>query len=92
MFYLHHGMIDRTWWIWQMLDPSKRKDQISGTDTFLNVPPSANTTLDTPIDLGYAAGPAVTVHAYSPPLPEMTRYDLTPGGLVRLETEGAAAW
>ena len=61
MFYLHHGMIDRTWWIWQMLDPSKRKDQISGTDTFLNVPPSANTTLDTPIDLGYAAGPSVTM-------------------------------
>ena len=35
---------------------------------------------------------AVSVHAYSPPLPEMTRYDLTPGGLVKLETEGAAAW
>lgn len=61
MFYLHHGMIDRTWWIWQMLDPSKRTNQISGTDTFLNNPPSANTTLDTPIDLGYAAGPAVTM-------------------------------
>jgi tyrosinase len=61
MFYLHHGMIDRTWWIWQILDPSKRTNQISGTDTFLNNPPSANTTLDTPIDLGYAAGPAVTM-------------------------------
>jgi hypothetical protein len=35
---------------------------------------------------------AVSVHAYSPPLPEMTRYDLTSGGLVKLETEGAAAW
>ena len=35
---------------------------------------------------------AVSVHAYSPPLPEMTRYDLTPGGLVKLDTEGAAAW
>ena len=54
-------MIDRTWWIWQMLDPSNRINQVSGTDTFLNIPPSANTTLDTPIDLGYAAGPAVTV-------------------------------
>jgi len=39
-----------------------------------------------------AAAVAVSVHAYSPPLPEMTRYDLTPGGLVRLDTEGAAAW
>jgi hypothetical protein len=35
---------------------------------------------------------AVSVHAYSPPLPEMTRYDLTPAGLMKLETEGAAAW
>jgi predicted metal-dependent enzyme (double-stranded beta helix superfamily) len=35
---------------------------------------------------------AVSVHAYSPPLPAMTRYDLTPGGLVKLETEAAAAW
>ncbi|HTX26089.1 MAG TPA: cysteine dioxygenase family protein [Streptosporangiaceae bacterium] len=35
---------------------------------------------------------AVSVHAYSPPLTLMTRYDLTPGGLVKLGTEGAAAW
>jgi len=35
---------------------------------------------------------AVSVHAYSPPLPAMTRYELTPGGLVTLSTEGSAAW
>ena len=35
---------------------------------------------------------AVSVHAYSPPLPRMTRYDLTPGGLVRRDTVGVAAW
>jgi predicted metal-dependent enzyme (double-stranded beta helix superfamily) len=39
-----------------------------------------------------ASAVAVSVHAYSPPLPEMTRYSLTPGGLVKLDTEGAAAW
>jgi predicted metal-dependent enzyme (double-stranded beta helix superfamily) len=39
-----------------------------------------------------ASAVAVSVHAYSPPLPEMTRYDLTPGGLVQRETEGAGAW
>ena len=39
-----------------------------------------------------AASVAVSVHAYSPPLPEMTRYELTAGGLVKLGTEGAAAW
>jgi predicted metal-dependent enzyme (double-stranded beta helix superfamily) len=35
---------------------------------------------------------AVSVHAYSPPLPEMTRYDLTPDGLVKVGTEGATTW
>ena len=63
VFYLHHGMIDRTWWIWQQLDRKTRTGAqgISGTNTFLNNPPSANTTLDTPIDIGYAAGPTVTM-------------------------------
>ncbi|KAL5113696.1 hypothetical protein ACEQ8H_008425 [Pleosporales sp. CAS-2024a] len=61
LFYLHHSMIDRTWWIWQQLDPETRTGAagIAGTNTFLNSPPSANTTLDTVIDLGYAASPAV---------------------------------
>ena len=35
---------------------------------------------------------AVSVHAYSPPLKEMTRYDLTGAGLVVLDTEAAAQW
>ncbi len=34
----------------------------------------------------------VSVHAYSPPMPAMTRYDLTSAGLVVRDTEGAAAW
>jgi tyrosinase len=56
-FYLHHGMIDLVWTAWQMLDPENRiygKDAIAGTDTFLNQPPSANTTLDTEISIGWA--------------------------------------
>lgn len=39
-----------------------------------------------------ASAVAVSVHAYSPPLPRMTRYELTPAGLVGQETVGAAAW
>lgn len=39
-----------------------------------------------------AAAVAVSVHAYSPPLPSVTRYDLTPGGLVKAGTEGPAGW
>ncbi len=35
---------------------------------------------------------AVSVHAYSPPLTAMTRYDLTPGGLLPLRTEGQEDW
>ena len=38
------------------------------------------------------AAVAVSVHAYSPPLPAMTRYELTPAGLVPRDTEAAAAW
>jgi hypothetical protein len=32
------------------------------------------------------------VHAYSPPLSLMTRYDLTPGGLVATATETEETW
>ncbi|HEY2518918.1 MAG TPA: cysteine dioxygenase family protein [Streptosporangiaceae bacterium] len=35
---------------------------------------------------------AVSVHAYSPPLAEMTRYDMIEGSLVRLDTEEAGQW
>jgi len=53
-FYLHHGMIDRVWWLWQNQDPANRINAISGTGTFLDFPTSANTTLDTIVDLGFA--------------------------------------
>ncbi len=51
-------MIDRTWWIWQLQDLSKRLSAVSGTITIGNVPPSRNATLDDDVDLGYIA-PAV---------------------------------
>ncbi|KAF2197864.1 Di-copper centre-containing protein [Delitschia confertaspora ATCC 74209] len=56
VFYLHHAQIDRVWWIWQALKPWERYSEkgISGTGTFLNSPPSPDTTLKTLIDLGYA--------------------------------------
>lgn len=59
-FYLHHAMIDRVWWIWQMMDPQARQYgdvAISGTNTFLNDPPSANTTLEDFVNYGAADGP-----------------------------------
>lgn len=60
VFYLHHAQIDRVWWIWQMLSPYERQftsNAIAGTQTFLNMPPSANGTLDDLIEFGHAAGP-----------------------------------
>jgi mannose-6-phosphate isomerase-like protein (cupin superfamily) len=36
--------------------------------------------------------PVVSVHAYSPPLTEMTRYDLTPGGLAARGVETEVSW
>lgn len=45
------------------MDKKTRQSEegISGTNTFLNNPPSPPTTLDSPISLGYAAGPEVTM-------------------------------
>lgn len=60
VFYLHHANIDRVWWVWQMLDPEERQysdGAISGTNTFLDDPPSANTTLNDYVNYGFAAGP-----------------------------------
>ncbi|KAG4424821.1 hypothetical protein IFR04_001981 [Cadophora malorum] len=54
-FYLHHGQVDRLWTLWQALDPATRQYSLDGTNTMLNDPPSANTTLDDVIDLAYAA-------------------------------------
>ncbi|KAH8666468.1 hypothetical protein BX600DRAFT_497278 [Xylariales sp. PMI_506] len=61
VFYLHHGMIDLVWWVWQLLDFPHRHYAIAGTNTFLNLPPSADTTLDDIIDLGYAGGGPITI-------------------------------
>jgi tyrosinase len=55
-FWLHHGMIDRVWWIWQGLDLETRQYAISGTGTFLDQPASPNVTLETVIDIGHANG------------------------------------
>lgn len=60
-FYLHHAMVDRVWWMWQMQDPQARlygDDAISGTITFNNAPPSPNGKLDDMVKYGYASGPS----------------------------------
>ena len=54
VFWLHHGQVDRMWTFWQATSPKTRQNAIVGTDTWMNSPPSANTTLDHIVDLGYA--------------------------------------
>ncbi|KAK3349047.1 hypothetical protein B0T25DRAFT_458687 [Lasiosphaeria hispida] len=55
-FFLHHGQIDRIFWIWQMLDFPHRQS-VFGTQTFLNFPPSPDVTLDDIIDISPLAAP-----------------------------------
>ncbi|KAH9214621.1 hypothetical protein DL95DRAFT_435895 [Leptodontidium sp. 2 PMI_412] len=56
-FFLHHGMIDRVWWIWQTQDLPARLKAVSGTLTLFNDPPSRNATLNDDVDLGLIAPP-----------------------------------
>jgi tyrosinase len=51
-FFLHHSQLDRVWAKWQSLDPKNRMHALSGTNTFLNDPPSPNTTLDDVLEMG----------------------------------------
>jgi predicted metal-dependent enzyme (double-stranded beta helix superfamily) len=39
-----------------------------------------------------SAEPAVSVHAYSPPLESMRRFEFGPAGLLRVTTERAGRW
>jgi tyrosinase len=55
-FFVHPGQVDRMWAIWQGLDPVHRQYTLTQTNTYLNVPPSANTTLNDTVQLGFAGG------------------------------------
>ncbi|KAK8055346.1 hypothetical protein PG993_000573 [Apiospora rasikravindrae] len=46
LFWLHHGQVDRLWWIWQNQKPVERALQIAGTRTMYNEPPSEDVTLE----------------------------------------------
>lgn len=50
-FYLHHAMIDRMYWIWQVLHPAEAY-KLNGTITFRNNPPSRNGTVDDLLEVG----------------------------------------
>ncbi|KAK2009287.1 tyrosinase central domain-containing protein [Colletotrichum eremochloae] len=54
VFWLHHGMIDRTWWIWQMQDLDTRLTAVSGTTGWMGFG-GKNGTLNDDIDLSVNA-------------------------------------
>lgn len=76
-FWLHHGQVDRIWWIWQNLGlggagnngsangSESRLQAIAGTITFENVPPSRDARLNDTIDIGVNAGPILISDAMS---------------------------
>ncbi|RGP71029.1 tyrosinase [Fusarium sporotrichioides] len=54
VFWLHHAMVDRIYWIWQALHPKQARD-ISGTLTIENRPPSRDALKSDPLDVGVNA-------------------------------------
>lgn len=56
VFFLHHAMLDRVWWIWQALHLNQA-ETIAGTITLFNNPPSRNTTLEDTIYMGQSNAP-----------------------------------
>lgn len=54
VFFLHHAMLDRVYWLWQALHPALAKT-IAGTLTLFNDPPSRDTSVNDLIDLGVNA-------------------------------------
>ncbi|KJZ75412.1 hypothetical protein HIM_05108 [Hirsutella minnesotensis 3608] len=56
VFYFLHGQLDRIWALWQGQNWHERRDALDGTETFQNLVPSPNVTLDTPMNMYYAGG------------------------------------
>jgi tyrosinase len=60
VFFMHHAMLDRVWWIWQALHLNQAKT-VAGTHTIFNNPPSPNTTLQDLIEMNYLNLPTVQI-------------------------------
>lgn len=63
-FWLHHAMVDRVWWIWQMLHPDQART-VAGTLTLGNNPPSRNGTIDDYLEVPYLIEPVVLKNVFN---------------------------
>ncbi|KAK7704392.1 hypothetical protein SLS64_008579 [Diaporthe eres] len=62
IFFLHHSMIDRVFWIWQNLHPEERTEVVGATITRGNQPPSRNGSLTDELYMGVlTSSPPVTI-------------------------------
>ncbi|VUC36769.1 unnamed protein product [Clonostachys rosea] len=59
IFFLHHAMVDRLYWVWQALHPKVAKD-IFGTITILNTPPSRDALKSDILNMGVNA-PSINI-------------------------------
>ncbi|EXK76468.1 tyrosinase [Fusarium oxysporum f. sp. raphani 54005] len=62
VFFLHHSMVDRIYWIWQALHPKQAQD-IAGTITISNRPPSRDAVKSDPLNMGVNAKEITIGHA-----------------------------
>jgi tyrosinase len=60
VFFLHHAMVDRIWWMWQALHPFEA-NKVFGTITLRNIPPSRNGTVDDILDMVNLGVPPVKI-------------------------------
>lgn len=56
-FFLHHGMVDRVWTLWQAMDPEKRPYELDGTSTIFNGNSTPPVTLSTKVNWGVLGRP-----------------------------------
>jgi tyrosinase len=52
VFFLHHAMLDRVWWLWQALHLDQA-ETVAGTLTLSNRPPSRNATVEDVVLMKY---------------------------------------
>jgi tyrosinase len=62
-FFLHHAMVDRVYWVWQVLHPKQAKT-VAGTLTIGNSPPSRDTLPTDLLNLGVLAKKIKLEEAY----------------------------
>lgn len=55
IFFIHHGMVDHIWTVWQNLDIGSRQNTIAGSSTLANNPPSDPMQLSDMLSFGFVA-------------------------------------